>query len=157
MPYDKIIQLLTDHNIPHKIHEHGVIKTVQDAIERFHLPVDNLLKTVVFQIKNGRWILAAVRGADRIDYKKLADALATKRTKLRPISPEQVQTELGFQIGGVGPFPILDSDQLIIVFDTQAAELGTIVCGSGLNTRTIEADVQDLIQLADALTADIVR
>ncbi len=155
MLYEKIIGLLDEQQIPYTIHEHEVIKTVQDALERFHLPIDNLLKTVVFKIKDGAWILAAVRGADRIHYKKLADALDVKRTALRSIAPDEVRDRLGFEIGGVGPFPI--QEQMIIIFDTQAAALGTIVCGSGLNTRTVEAAVADLITLAQAQTADIVR
>lgn len=155
MLYEKIIGLLDEQQIPYTIHEHEVIKTVQDALERFHLPIDNLLKTVVFKIKDGAWILAAVRGTDRIHYKKLADALGVKRTELRSIAPNEVRERLGFEIGGVGPFPVQEG--MIIIFDTKAAELGTIVCGSGLNTRTFEAAVADLITLAHGQVADIVR
>jgi Cys-tRNA(Pro)/Cys-tRNA(Cys) deacylase len=85
----------------------------------------------------------------------LADALDVKRRDLRSISPEQVESELGFEIGGVGPFPV--REDIRVVFDQALAPLGNVFCGSGRNTRTIEMKSADLIRLAHGRVYPIVK
>jgi Cys-tRNA(Pro)/Cys-tRNA(Cys) deacylase len=102
----------------------------------------------------GDWVLAAVRGPDRIHYKALADALGVRRTDLRAIGPEEVELGLGFEVGGVGPFPI--RPDLRVLFDLGVAQLERVVCGSGRNTVTVEIAAQDLIALGDGAVVSLV-
>jgi Cys-tRNA(Pro)/Cys-tRNA(Cys) deacylase len=138
--------LLEESGASYCIHRHEPVTSIAEAHRTVPHLTHNLLKTVVFRIKNANWILAAVNGKTRIHYKKLADAVGVKRRELRSISPGQVESELGFEIGGVGPFPI--RTDVRVVFDESVGQTGSVFCGSGRNTRTVEMDVADLIALA---------
>jgi Cys-tRNA(Pro)/Cys-tRNA(Cys) deacylase len=147
MVYSKIIQLLEQSGAAYQVHAHPSVTTIEDARRTVPHLTRNLLKTVVFKIKDANWILAAVNGNDRIHYKKLADALHVKRTKLRSIAPAQVESELGFEVGGVGPFPV--RNDIRVVFDARVAQLGRVFCGSGTNERTVEIEITDLMEIAN--------
>ena len=155
MVYAKVIDMLKQSGCPYTVHAHTPVTTVDEAHQKVPHLTHNLLKTVVFRIKDADWILAAVTGTVRIHYKKLADAMAVKRKDLRSIAPEQVEAELGFELGGVGPFPV--RDDIRVVFDQTLAPLGNIFCGSGKNTRTIEMKSADLIKLANGRVYPIIK
>jgi prolyl-tRNA editing enzyme YbaK/EbsC (Cys-tRNA(Pro) deacylase) len=72
--YEATVELLTSQDVPFTIHEHPPSHTVADAEERLPFPVERLLKAIAFKLKAGGYILAATRGPDRIDYRKLAAA-----------------------------------------------------------------------------------
>jgi len=145
MVYQRIVQLLERSGAAFQVHAHPCVTTIEEARRKVPHLTHNLLKTVVFRIKDANWILAAVSGSDRIHYKKLADALAVKRTQLRSIAPDQVESELGFDVGGVGPFPV--REDIHVVFDSKVARLGRVFCGSGKNTQTVEIEITDLIEI----------
>ncbi len=153
--FTQILHLLNQSGADYRLHTHEPVCTMDEAHAKVPHLTRNLVKTIVFKIKQGDWILAAVHKDDRIDYKKLADALGVKRTALRSISPDQVAEELGFQVGGVGPFSIRDDIQVIV--DTRLEGVGHIFCGSGLNTRTVEMDMDALVRLARANSAPIAK
>lgn len=153
--YDTITATLAGNGCEYRIHTHEPIVTVEDALTKVPHLTGNLLKTIVFKIKDGDWILAAVYHFDRIDYKKLAQVFGVNRTKIRSIAPEQVSTDLGFEVGGVGPFPV--GENVKVVFDEAAGDLGQIFCGSGKNTHTVEISMQDLLALTGAAVAPISR
>ncbi|MCG8551167.1 MAG: YbaK/EbsC family protein, partial [Desulfobacterales bacterium] len=58
------------------------------------------------------------------------------RKSIRAVSAPDVERGLGFEIGGVGPFPVaLD---MAVVLDQSLMDLPYVFCGSGRNTITIE-------------------
>lgn len=153
MAYNHILGFLKKSGLPYTLHDHPPVTTIEDARSKVpHLTV-NLIKTVVFHIKDSHWILAGVNGTDRIHYKHLGDAFGVNRKLLRSVSPVEVETELGLQVGGVGPFPV--NDNVRIILDQGLMNLGTIFCGSGKNTVTIEMAVHDLAAVAEARIAAI--
>lgn len=153
--YDKVLTLLEGSGVEYRLHDHIPIRTIEEAHEKVpHLTV-NLLKTVVFRIKDRGWALAAVGGAARIHYKKLGDALGVNRRELRSVSPEEIQSHLGFEVGGVGPFPV--TEDVRVVIDQGLEDLGIIFCGSGRNTRTIEIDLSKLIGLSGAVLWPVIK
>ncbi len=79
--------------------------------------------------------IVALRGADRADYKKIADALDIRRADLRAADPAVVAAKLGMQLGGIVPLPIRGA---LVLIDQAVAGLGTIFCGSGRNDVTLE-------------------
>lgn len=145
MVYKTVIGLLEQSGAVFHIHRHPAVTTIAEAHRKVPHLTRNLLKTVVFKIKDADWILAAVDGHDRIEYKRLADALGVNRRALRSIAPGQVESELGFAVGGVGPFPIRRDTR--VIFDTAIQPSTQVFCGSGRNTRTVEINAADLIAL----------
>lgn len=146
--HGKILHLLETSQAEYRLHEHIPIRTIDEAQEKVPHLAKNLLKTVVFRIKDDGWILAAVSGSDRIHYKRLGECFGVNRRALRSVSPEEVQSDLGFEVGGVGPFPVAKDVQVVV--DEKLKNLDRIFCGSGLNTKTVELRVADLIRLSRA-------
>src|SRR6476469_2703891 len=141
--YAAILRRLEAAGVPFTVHEHPPMRTVQDYVAG-GFPLARMVKTVVLGIKGDGWALVAVRGADRVDYRKLADALGVKRSLLFQPPPEQVEAELGYQIGGVCPIPAAPA--LRVVCDPAIRDLARIYCGSGRNDRTLELTPGALLQ-----------
>ena len=151
---DGIVQQLTARGVAHTIHEHVVSRTVADAMALLPFDPNAYLKTVAFRLKAGGWVLAALRGADRVDYKGLAAALGVGRRDLHQLTPEEVAADLGYPIGGVGPVP--PNAQTRTIFDQAAVDvLDTVYCGAGREDRTLEVRLADLIRACDGLIAPI--
>ena len=155
MVYEQILNGLAQSNAHYQIHEHAPSVTFQDAADYLDFPLERLLKTIAFRVKNGDWALAVVQGAERVDYKKLAAHLGTSRDKLVRLTPEQVETDLGYTLGGVAPFAT--NVQTRVVFDSGTLALGTVFCGSGRTDRTLEIAIGDLVRLSRGSTAPIVQ
>lgn len=155
MLYEDILNTLAQNNVAYKIHEHTSSVTFQDAVDYLDFPLERLLKTIAFRVKNGPWVLAAIQGAERVDYKKLAAHLGVSRDKLVRLTPEQVVSELGYPIGAVAPFPT--KTQTKVVFDSGTLSLGSVFCGTGRNDRTLEIETHDLLRISNGSTAPIVQ
>ncbi len=148
MIFEQIEGLLKAANITYSIHDHEPVTTIDDAEQKVPHLTQNLLKTVVFQIKDGGWILAAVSRRARIDYKQLADGLGLNRKDLRSVSPESIQASIGFEVGGVGPFPV--REDITVVIDEKLQETGQVLCGGGRCDRSVEISLDDLKQVSQA-------
>ncbi len=153
---ERIAALLTARGIPFRVHEHHVSRTVADALETLPFPPEQLLKAIVFRVKDGPWVLAALRGLDRVNYKMLADALAVRRADISRPDPAEVEAALGYAMGGVCPIPPNDATRTIV--DARAAsDLDTVFCGIGRDDRTLEIALADLIAVSGALVAPIAQ
>jgi Cys-tRNA(Pro)/Cys-tRNA(Cys) deacylase len=155
MAYATVIEMLEGSGAAYRIHHHAAVTTIEEAHRKVPHLTRNLLKTVAFEIKPAAWVLAAVGGRDRIDYRRLADAVGVNRRALRSMAPDQVESELGFAVGGVGPFPV--RDDVRVVFDAAIQPSTQVFCGSGMNTRTVEINAADLIALSGGMVHSIVK
>ena len=153
---EQIAERLTSRGVAFTLHEHVVARTVADALERLPFSPDAYLKTVAFRLKAGGWVLVALRGADRVDYRGLAAALGVGRRDLHQLTPDEVAADLGYPIGGVGPVPT--NDRTRTIFDAGAvAELDVVYCGVGRPERTLEVRLAELIAACDGLIAPIAQ
>ncbi len=157
--HEHLIALLRRRGVPFRVHSHEVAPTVEEARAKLPFPFEQFLKTVAFRLKDGTgpggWVLVALRGRDRVDYRKLADALGVRRGDLARPSPEEILDGLGLPFGGVGPTPPNDAAQ--VVFDSAALELGTVYCGVGSDEHTLEIDVHDLVAVTGGLVAPVAQ
>ncbi len=153
--YDEVVDLLSQNGVKFKIHEHEAVRTIKDAERIAPTLVAGLLKTVVFKVKDSFRVLAAVRCQDRIEYPKLAAALNVNRRQINSLSPEEIQAELGYEVGGVGPIPVRSDVRAI--FDSSLRNAGTIYCGSGRNTLTLELEFTDLLRVTRGEIHPIIR
>ncbi|SRR5258708_5942116 len=153
--YEKILALLQKHDVAYTIHEHTQSHTFNDAREKLPFPVERLLKTVAFRLKSGGWVLAAVRGEDRIDYRKLAEALDTKRSEIVQLSPDEVKSVLQVEVGSVAPVPTMPNVR--VIFDTRASRTETLFTGVGRSDRTLEINLDDLVRVTQGRIAALVQ
>ena len=153
---EQIAGRLAARGVTFTIHEHQVARTVADALERLPFSPDAYLKTVAFRLKAGGWVLAALRGADRVDYRGLAAALGGGRRDLHQLTPDEVAADLGYPIGGVGPVP--PNERTRTIFDARAvATLDVVFCGAGQPDRTLEVRLADLLPACDGVVAPIAQ
>ncbi|HXP75185.1 MAG TPA: YbaK/EbsC family protein [Stellaceae bacterium] len=131
--------------IQYRTHKHAPLVSFEAA--KTVLPFDPgaMVKGLVFRTPSEAFAIVALRGADRADYKKIADALGVRRADLRAADPADVEAELGMQLGGIVPLPIKGA---VVLIDQGVAALDTIFCGSGRNDVTLELKAQDLVQIA---------
>ena len=151
----RIVGLLAASGVPYTIHEHAPSITIQDADANLWFPVERLVKTIAFRVKDGGFVLAGLCGYSQVDYKKLAAAVGVNRTKLMRMAPEGIETELGYMLGGVAPFA--PNARTRVILDAGVMAWTTIYCGTGRQDRTLEIAPQALVQVAGADVADLVR
>jgi Cys-tRNA(Pro)/Cys-tRNA(Cys) deacylase len=144
--YEQILSLLDSQGVAYELHEHEPVRTVAEVETRLPFLLDKMLKTVAFRLKDGRIILAGLRGHERIDYRQLAAHFGVNRRAVASMSPEAVEAELGFEVGGVGPFALQPGGHVLL--DEQLTEMGTVYCGSGKNTVTLAIDFADLLRVS---------
>ncbi len=153
--YDQITATLAASGVAYRIHEHAPSVTIQDADTNLDFPVELLLKTIAFRVKNRGWVLAALCGYAQVDYKRLAAAVGVSRDKLMRLEPAAVQGELGYELGGVAPFA--PNAQTEVLIDSGALGWQVIFCGAGRTDRTLEIDPHLLVRVAGARVAGLAK
>jgi Cys-tRNA(Pro)/Cys-tRNA(Cys) deacylase len=153
--YDQIVATLANSGVAYRVHEHAPSVTIEDADTHLDFPVDQLLKTIAFRAKNRGWVLGALCGYAQIDYKRLSAAVGVSRDKLVRLSPEEVESELGYQLGGVAPFAPNAQTQVLI--DAGALGWQTVYCGTGRNDRTLEIAPRLLVRVTGAQVAPLAK
>lgn len=153
--YDENLRLLQTAGVPFAIHEHEPFTNHQEMGNKLPFPIEALLKTIAFRVKDSFWILAGIRAPDRADYKKLAEVFGVKRGNIVAGSPEEILSGLGQEIGGVGP--LSNRENVKVVIDQNLLPLGTVYCGMGRRDITLEIQLNDLLKIANAQVELIVK
>ncbi|MBZ0317849.1 MAG: YbaK/EbsC family protein [Anaerolineae bacterium] len=148
--YDENLRLLQESGVSFAIHEHEPYTNHQEMGDKLPFPIEALLKTIAFRIKDSFWILAGIRAPDRADYKKLAEVFGVKRGNIVAGSLDEILNDLGQEIGGVGPLSSRKNVKVII--DENLLNLGTVYCGMGRRDITLEIQLNDLINITNAHT-----
>jgi Cys-tRNA(Pro)/Cys-tRNA(Cys) deacylase len=149
------VERLNEGGATYCMHEHAPSVTVLDAETHLDFPVNQLLKTIAFRIKQGGWVLAALCGYNQVDYKKLAAVCGVSRDKLMRLTPEAVEQELGFELGGVCPLAM--NAQTRVVIDVDALQHTHVFCGTGRRARTLEIAPAELVRVAGAQIAVLAK
>jgi len=154
--FENIMQLLSAAGITPRVHEHEAVRTIDEAHLRAPHLVENLVKTIAFEIEPGpRIVLAAVARDAQVDYKQLSALLGCNRRALRLIPAARVESELGFEVGGLGPFALRPGVEVVI--DSAVLAQGWLRCGAGLRTHTLELTVEAVVRASAARVAPIAR
>ena len=144
--------ILRDAGIRFVVHEHAPVATVAEILAALPFPAEEHVKTLAFTA-DGRVLLAALRGSDRLQFGRLARALGAARDRISPLPPDRVRAELGFEPGGV--CPLVDRDDLTVLVDRRVLELSRAFCGAGRNDATLELAPGDLVAAARATLAEL--
>lgn len=158
MIYDKVLKILEENGVKYKIHQHESVYSIKDVEEKLSFPKSKLLKTLVFKIRGAFWILAVIAGEDRVDYRKLAKVFGVNRSMVEIASPEEIESKLGFQIGGICPIRFKEDVDTTVIFDQKVVDkigLDVIYCGVGRNDRTLEINFRDLLKVSNGEVSDI--
>ena len=129
-------------NIPHRvfIHEKPLMSFEQAAEERNQRP-EQIVRSILFQIRPEEYLMVLVAGRDQVDWRKLRQLV--KRSRLRMATEEEVLEVTGYRVGTVSPFGIKTPVKILI--DDSVLREEEISLGSGTRQMAIimkSADVQ---------------
>ena len=129
-------------NIPHRvfIHEKPLMSFEQAAEERDQRP-EQIVRSILFQIRPEEFLMVLVAGRDQVDWKKLRQLV--KRSRIRMATEEEVLEVTGYRIGTVSPFGIKTPIRVLI--DESVLKEEEISIGSGTRQMAIimkRSDVQ---------------
>lgn len=151
--FEALLDLVRESGLPFTLHEHAPTRTIADAEQNPCFDVARIVKTVAFATRDGRLVLAALRGTLRVDYAKLAALAGVNRKDIAPLSPVAVLERIGVAPGGVSPLHNrrhgLVPGEVLLFVDTDVLGIApTVYCGAGRPDRTLELAPADLLELS---------
>ena len=152
--YEKIINILNQNSIKYKVYEHEEVFTINDVKNKLLFDYNKLVKTIVFSHKE-KFIFVVLNGDNSIDYKKLSKALNIRRDDFKMANGEEIEKELGYQIGGISPIPT--ESNIVVIIDKKVLDKEKIYCGIGVRTKSLELKSSDLVKVAGAEVSDITK
>jgi Cys-tRNA(Pro)/Cys-tRNA(Cys) deacylase len=151
--FERLAALVAQSGSLFVLHEHEATRTVADARRNLDFDVERIVKTVAFRRRDGRLVLAALRGVRRVAYPGLAALAGVNRRDLAALSAQEVVAHLGVEPGSVSPFSRLGEAALYIDADVLAIA-PTLYCGAGRPDRTLEIAPGDLLRLTGGTVGD---
>ena len=139
MSIEKARAYLSEVGLGEKIREFDVSSaTVELAAKALGVDGCRIAKTLSFKIGEEA-ILILATGDARIDNKKFKE---TFHTKAKMLTPEEVETLVGHQIGGVCPFGIRDGVKTYL--DSSLKRFVTVFPAAGSSNSAIELTNEEL-------------
>ncbi len=125
--------------------------TAKMAAEALGVPIDVVIKTILFQAKNGALVLVVAQGTGRIDTNKLAQVTGIAGWRLA--KPDVVLNATGYAAGGTPPVGLKQKIRMIV--DTRAAALAEAYAGGGSHDVMLRIRPADIIRINDAEIHDV--
>jgi len=149
-----LMSYLEFHRVDAEILIPGVpMPTVPLAAAAIGVAEARILKSLIFATADRRLVLAIVAGPARVDRTRLAAAAGLPH--LRLADPATVLAATGYPAGGVAP--IAHITPIPVIIDVGAASLDVAYGGAGIEEALIRIAPTDIIQLTNAIVADITR
>jgi len=120
--------------------------TAKMAAEALGVPIDVVIKTILFQAKNGALVLVVAQGTGRVDTNKLAQVTGIAGWRLA--KPDVVLNATGYPAGGTPPVGLKQKIRMIV--DTRAAALPEAYAGGGSHDVMLRIRPADIIRINDA-------
>jgi Cys-tRNA(Pro) deacylase len=142
-------------NIPHRVflHEKPVTSFEQAASDRNQRP-EQIVRSILFQVRSGEFVMVLMAGRDQIDWKKLRQLV--KRSRVRMATDEEVLQVTGYRVGTVSPFGL--KNQVRMMIDASVLKEEEISIGSGVRNVAIIMKGEDIRRaLKDAELVSLVE
>ena len=120
--------------------------TVERAAAGLGVTTDRIIKSVLFQAKDGECLLVIAAGTGRVDLKKLA--AVTGKARWRLARPDVVEAVTGYPAGGTPP--VGHATKLRVLMDRKAAALDVVYGGGGAVDAMLRIRVADIRRLTGA-------
>lgn len=139
--------------IPHRVffHEGTVSSFEQAARERGQRPAQ-VVRSILFQIRDGEFLMVLMAGPAQIDWKKLRGLV--KRSRVRMATEEEVLEITGYKVGTVSPFGM--RNRVKVMIDASVLKENEVSVGSGVRSVAIIMKSADIRRaLGDAEIVDL--
>ncbi|MBR6163991.1 YbaK/EbsC family protein [bacterium] len=147
MSVDKVREYFKQFGIEERIMEFDVSSaTVELAAKALNCEPDRIAKTLSFKIDD-KPLLILFSGEARIDNKKYKEYF---HSKAKMLSPEEVSSLIGHNIGGVCPFGI--NDGVDVYLDVSLKKYDTVFPACGSSNSAIELNINELEKYSNSLS-----
>jgi len=103
--------------------------------------VTQVVRSILFQVRDGEFVLALMAGPAQIDWKKLRTIV--KRSRVRMATEEEVLDVTGYRVGAVSPFGV--RKQARVLMDAGVLSEEEVSLGSGVRSVAIILKSRDLL------------
>ena len=142
LQFKLIKTLLARNGITYQVFEHEPVYTSEQAAQIRGVELKTGVKALVLKTEEGDYVMGLVAADRRVDLKKLAEIVKTK--KLRLASPQEVLKITGCEVGSVHPFGNLHN--LPTYLDKSIVENDMVNFNAGLHTVSLSMKREDLIK-----------
>ncbi len=125
--------------------------TAAKAAEALGVPIDVVIKSILFQAKNGSIVLVVAPGTGRVSTQKLAQVTGIDGWRLA--KPDVVLEATGYPAGGTPPIGFKQAIRTIV--DTRAAALQEAYAGGGGQDVMLRIKPADIVRLNRAEVHDV--
>lgn len=129
------------------------VPTVETAAAALGVPVDRILKTLVFVGPSDEVVIAIACGTGKVDRRKLAEAAELPRVSIA--SSAFVLVSTGYPAGGVAPVDL--PRDAIVVIDEHVLTQEQVYGGSGTDLHMLRIRSADIERLNHARIASILQ
>jgi len=112
--------------------------SVEDAAKSVHTSTENFVKNICLIDQQGNLIVAIVKGEDRVNLKKIGEALDIEPP--RPAKPEEILEKTSYICGGVPSFGY----SATFLIDPKVMEKEMVYSGGGSENSLIKISPQEL-------------
>ena len=138
--------------IPYQVHVHaGPLHSLEQAAAERGLAPDQIVRSLVFRLESGEFVLVLMPGARQVSWPKLRQHLGVSR--ITTASREQVLEATGFPPGAVTPFGL--PNPLRILADQSILVHGTLSLGAGAPNTGLILSRDDLLAVVQPEVLDL--
>ena len=144
---------LTEAGVQHRVFVHaGPVHSLEQAAQERGQQPDQVVRSILFRIAEGDYVMALVAGPAQISWKALRRYLGQSR--LTMADRDEVKRVTGYEIGAVAPFGLPAPVRVLV--DTGVVEQEEVSLGSGVRGTTVILRVADLLPaLGDVESVDL--
>ena len=135
--------------ISYQLHVHDrPLRSLEQAAEERGLEPDQIVRSLLFRLEDGSYVLVLMPGVEKVDWAKLRRYLGVSR--MTTATPEEVRNVTGYETGAVSPFGLLQP--LRVMVDRRILVHDEISIGAGIRNAGVILKRQDLL---DALEPEM--
>jgi Cys-tRNA(Pro) deacylase len=125
-------------------------RTAADAAAAIGCAVAQIVKSLVF-VADGAPVVVLVSGSNRLDPRRLAEALAAH--EVRRATADEARDATGYAIGGVPPFG--HAARMPVIVDRDLTAFAVVHAAAGLPDATFAIAPDDLVRASRGRVADV--
>jgi Cys-tRNA(Pro) deacylase len=127
--------------IEHRVFVHGTpVSSLEEAASARNQRPDQVVRSILFQVKPGEFAMVLMGGPAQVDWKKLRTLI--KRSRVRMATEEEVLEVTGYRVGTVSPFGLRNQPKILI--DASVLKEEEVSIGSGVRNTAIILKSADL-------------
>ncbi|NKQ33993.1 MAG: YbaK/EbsC family protein [Chloroflexi bacterium] len=138
-----VTRALDEMGVPYTFFQHpGPVKSLEQAAEERGQQPEQIIRSILFRLRQGEYVLVLIAGPQQIDWKALRRYLGQSRVTMA--KQDEVLRVTGYQVGSVSPFGLPQPIRTLVDESVLAQEVVSI--GSGVRSTTVILTREDLMQ-----------